>query len=591
MPSATQIATHSILSPRSVDAPRPLKVICIGAGCSGLVAGIRLPEKVKDLDLVIYDKNEEVGGTWFENKYPGCACDIPAHVYQLSFEANPGWSTFYAKAPEILEYFKRITDKYGLRKHIKLGHKVLEARWNTETSRWHVRLQIVKTGEIFEDTADALFTGTGVLNEWKWPEIPGLHDFKGKLLHSAVWDTSFDHKGKRIAVIGAGSSGIQILPNIQPHVSRVDHYVRGKTWIATTIASDEVKKRNDTAENFEYTAEEIKDWKENPQLYLAYRKKLETELQSGNIITVRGSEAQKMAKADFIKLMRDRLAKKPEVADHMLPDFPPLCKRLTPGPGYLEALTEDNVDVIPTAIETITETGVRTTDGKHREVDAIICATGFDTSFRNRFPIYGESGIKLGDKWADRAETYLSIMTDDFPNLFMSLGPNSGTGTGNLLVMIERYTEYAAKCLSKLQTENILTMQPKRRATKNFTDYCDAYFKGTVYSEECSSWYKTGGKNGRVAALWPGSSLHAVQTLANPRWEDFEYTYVDGNEFGWIGDGWCVADRTEGADRSWYLDEQRMVHEPLEERKGENGFVGGAAREGLKRRAEGVAGE
>ena len=372
-------------------------------------------------------------------------------------------------------------------------------------------------------------------------------------------------------MIGAGSSGIQIVPNLQPDVERLDHYIRGRTWIATTIAGDEVKKRNDTGSNFDFTDDEIEAWKRDPALYLSYRKRLEAELQSGQIIAIRGSSAQKEAKMLFTKLMRERLSKRPQVAEHLLPDFPPVCKRLTPGPGYLEALTKDNVDVVPTAIEKITGTGIQTADGSHREVDAIVCATGFDTSFTNRFPVYGVSGVKLGDKWQSGPDSYLSLATDGFPNYFMSLGPNSGVGAGNLLILLERIAEYTAQVLAKMQTENILTISPSARAVANFTKFCDAYFAGTVFSDECSSWYKTGGKNGRVSALWPGSSLHAIRALERPRWEDFEYTYVDGNAFGWIGDGWSELDKRDELDKTWYLDDQKMIDEPLEEREKKDG--------------------
>ena len=379
-------------------------------------------------------------------------------------------------------------------------------------------------------------------------------------------------QGKTVAVIGAGSSGIQIVPNMQPSVRRLDHYVRGRTWIATTVGAEEVARRNNTASNFNFTRDEIDAWLADPVLYLSYRKRLEAELQSGHIITQRGSTAQNEARAFFTSLMKKGLARKPEVAEHLLPDFPPLCKRLTPGPGYLEALSEDNVHVIPTAIERITTSGIRTTDGIHRVVDAIVCATGFDTSYKSRFPIYGLHGLSLRERWDRRVESYLSMTVDRFPNLFMSYGPNAGLGSGNLLILFECMSAYIAQALSKMQTENILTMQPSARAVRNFTDFCDAYFAGTVYSEECSSWYKGGtGKNGRVVALWPGSSLHAVRALERPRWEDFEYEYVDGNEFGWIGDGWSKGDRVEGADTTYYLNNLQMLHEPLGERTGLNG--------------------
>lgn len=345
-------------------------------------------------------------------------------------------------------------------------------------------------------------------------------------------------------------------------VFHLDHYVRGRTWIAGTFAREELDKRGGDAGNFEFTDVEKNHWQKDPTAYLAFRKKIEAELQGGHSVTIRGSEAQKEARKEFTQSMHARLAKKPQVADHLLPNFPPLCKRLTPGPGYLEALTADNVSVIPTSISRITATGIIDADGTHRPVDAIICATGFDTSFQNRMPIYGINNTSLNERWRDRTSNYLSLTVDGFPNFFMSLGPNSALGTGNLLMLIERASSYMGECLAKIQTQNILTMTVKSRAVENFSNFCDQYFKGTVFAEECSSWYKSG-KEGRVTALWPGSSLHAIQAMKNVRWEDFDYEYVDGNEFGWFGDGWSVRDRGDEMARTYYLDGQNMLHWPL----------------------------
>ena len=357
------------------------------------------------------------------------------------------------------------------------------------------------------------------------------------------------------------------MPSLQPDVEHLDHYVRGRTWIAGTFARDELDKRAGNAGNFDFTEEEKKNWAKDPVLYLAFRKKIEAELQGGHVVTMRGSDAQKSAREEFTQTMKKRLSKKPQVADHLLPNFPPLCKRLTPGPGYLEALTAENVDVVPTQISHVTSTGITTTDGIHRPVDAIVCATGFDTSFQNRFPIYGVNGTSLNEAWRDCPSSYLGMTVDGFPNHFMSLGPNSGLGTGNLLMVLERQSTYFGACLAKMQTQNISAMTPKPTAVQNFTDFCDQYFKGTVFSEECSSWYKGGKKAGRISALWPGSSLHAIQVLENPRWEDFDYSYVDGNEFGWFGNGWSHRDRGDDMARTYYLDGQAMLHEPLAKTK------------------------
>ena len=357
------------------------------------------------------------------------------------------------------------------------------------------------------------------------------------------------------------------MPSLQPDVEHLDHYVRGRTWIAATFARGEVDRRAGDAGNFDFTEEEKNDWVKDPVSYLAFRKKIEAELQGGHIVTMRGSEAQKTAREEFTQTMQKRLSKKPQVADHLVPNFPPLCKRLTPGPGYLESLTAENVDVIPTQISHVTSTGITTTDGIHRTVDAIVCATGFDTSFQNRFPIYGVNSTSLNEAWRDCPSSYLGMTVDGFPNHFMSLGPNSGLGTGNLLMILERQSTYFGACLAKMQNQNISAMTPKPTAVQNFTNFCDQYFKGTVFSEDCSSWYKGGKKDGRVSALWPGSSLHAIQVLENPRWEDFDYRYVDGNGFGWFGNGWSRRDHGDDMARTYYLDGQAMLHEPLAKTK------------------------
>ena len=318
---------------------------------------------------------------------------------------------------------------------------------------------------------------------------------------------------------------------------------------------------------------------------------IEDELQSSHSATHRGSAMNLEGIEEFTKLMKGRLAKKPQIAEHLIPNFSPGCKRLTPGPGYLESLTENNVEVIPIPIDQINATGIRTSDGKQRDVDMIVCATGFDTSNLHQFPIFGRDGIKLQEKWeaADRPETYLTMAVDGFPNFFMSLGPNSAVGSGNLLLLIESFAEYATKALEKMQTENILTMEPSARSVKNFSDFCEEYFEDTVFSEDCSSWYKGGKKKGRVNALWPGSSLHAMQSMARPRWEDWEYIYVDGNPWSWFGDGWSRMDRDLEMNKTYYLDyEPKMAHEdlPRETMRNRAGVDGDIVDENAKEVAE-----
>lgn len=353
----------------------------------------------------------------------------------------------------------------------------------------------------------------------------------------------------------------------------MDHYIRGRTWIATSFGAELVKERNNGNDgNFEYTKEEIENWKHDPESYIRYRKDLEFGFQGRFATTHRDTKEHRLMWKVFRAEMERRLASKPEIGEHLIPKFPPLCKRLTPGPGYLESLVSENVSVISTGIASIDKTGITTVDGKHRAVDAIICATGFDASFQSRFPIYGRGGLSLRDRYSKRIETYLSLSVDNFPNFFQSLGPNSATGNGNLILIMEHVALYIAQIVQRMATGNIQTIEPKKEAVQSFSNFCDAFFKRTVYSAECNSWYKTSPtgtsrddrKEARITALWPGSSIHAITCLETVRFQDFETTTVDENSWGWFGDGWAVAERTGDYEAlCGYLSNTNFVHNPL----------------------------
>lgn len=231
---------------------------------------------------------------------------------------------------------------------------------------------------------------------------------------------------------------------------------------------------------------------------------VELELQSIHGATLTGHPMQVGAHEAFVTNMKRRLTNKPELADDLIPAFPPACRRLTPGPGYLEALTDEKVDIIKSDIVKVDATGILTADGQHREVDAIVCATGFDTTHTPRFPIKGRGGLTLAERWNKTPETYISVATDGFPNYFISLGPNAGLGEGNLLILIEREIDYFTECVKKMQRDSIRTLAVKADAVRRFTQYCDEYFAGTVFSSKCRSWYKGGTEDGRIIALWPG---------------------------------------------------------------------------------------
>ncbi|KAG5339499.1 hypothetical protein C0989_004015 [Termitomyces sp. Mn162] len=216
------------------------------------------------------------------------------------------------------------------------------------------------------------------------------------------------------------------------------------------------------------------------------------------------------------------------------------------------------VDFIPTPIKRITPTGIETEDGKHEEIDILVCATGFDTSFRFGFPIIGRNGIDLSDKYDPHPRTYLSIATDGFPNWFQTLGPSAGVGAGSLLVIMEKQVDYVVAATLKLQRERLKSIEVKPEAVADFDAYLESYFPTTVFSGKCRSWYKSGKEEGRVIALWPGSSLHAARALSHPRWEDYNYEQLDGsvkNRLYWLGDGQTVDDKNPNGDKAWYMKE------------------------------------
>lgn len=256
--------------------------------------------------------------------------------------------------------------------------------------------------------------------------------------------------------------------------------------------------------------------------------------------------------ATFSKVTEDKLATRPDLLETFSPAFSVGCRRITPGPGYLEALCGDNVELITKNIESINESGL-VVDSRQVDVDVLVCATGFNTSAIPPFPVIGRKGATLAHKFKPFPQTYLSLAVDDFPNYFVMLGPNSGIGAGSLNPILEAEGDYIIKCIRKLQKEDYLSMAPRRERVEDFSDYVGEYFQRTVYMDQCRSWYKTeGGTGDRIGALWPGSLLHLMETLRAPRWEDFEFESKDRNRLRWLGNGFSVC-LTGGGDPSFYL--------------------------------------
>ncbi|KAK4948538.1 hypothetical protein LTR10_012542 [Elasticomyces elasticus] len=531
---------------------KKMRVVMLGAGVSGLNFFKSAEEKLKNVEIICYEKNDDVGGTWYENRYPGCACDIPSVVYQFPWRQAP-WSKYYSQSPEIWKYLKMVEQENNfIDKYVKLQHKILSVSWDEGTAQWTIRVQNLKTGQEFEDHSDFIIDGGGVLNKWKWPNIPGLHDFKGTLLHSAQYDERTDLQGKRVALVGAGSSGVQILPNVYDRVEKIYTWVRTKIWITAGFAQDFAGK---DGANFVYTEEQQKLF-EDPDEYLAYCKMIEGELNQRFSFIVNGSPQQKTAREFSMNEMKAKLKHRPDLLERIMPnDFDVGCRRPTPGNGYLECLAAEKTQVYTEQLQRITEKGFIDPDGNEQEVDVIICATGFDTSYNPRFPLIVNGEDKL-EEWKKNPHphvpSYLSLAYAGVPNYILYAGAYCPSAHGSFFPLITAYVDYTIQVIEKMQTDNIRSIRPKPKVVEQFLRHSDTFMKRTAWSGPCSSWFKGGRKDGKPA-VWPGTRISFLRMLEKVRFEDFDIEYDDADDmFGFLGNGFHVGER-DGSDITWYM--------------------------------------
>jgi cation diffusion facilitator CzcD-associated flavoprotein CzcO len=542
----------------AIDDYRPMKVICIGAGMSGILVGSTFPQKIPNLELVIYEKNTDVGGTWFENHYPGLRPDLTPHTYQYSFASNPNWSRFYPPGPEFEEYLREVSRKYDVYKNTKFGHRFQSAKWHQDLGQWEVQVLRLSDNTVIKDFAEVLIKATGFVNDWRWPDVPGREEFQGKMLHTANWDDNFDPTGKTVAVLGYGSTGVQVTPAIQPIVKKLDHYVRGKTWVPPGggTCGEELLERKAHI-NFDHGLEERRNYVENPLVYLEYRKKMEFYTNSVQKFFFLGSPALDFFTQMIDQNMIETTKSKPELYKMLKPDYPPGCRRLIMGQGWLECLTQPNANLIPKDVKRFTKTGIEDVDGVHREYDAIICATGFDHNHDTRdTPFIGKDGTLLSDVWNPDPTAYFGVNPDKMPNLFLMFGPNSAPFSGSIVHTFEASAAYIVKCVKKLQQEYLKSMVCKPQALKNWVKHVDRHMNKTTFSSNCVTWFKRNDPKGRVITSWPGSAMNMYKGTDNPRFEDFEYEswLPEDDTMAWLGNGNTVAELSDDIASTNYID-------------------------------------
>ncbi|MDD3762854.1 MAG: NAD(P)/FAD-dependent oxidoreductase [Nevskiales bacterium] len=459
-------------------------ILIVGTGFAGLGMGIAL-KKAGIESFTILERADAVGGTWRDNHYPGCACDVQSHLYSFSFEPNPDWTRMFARQPEIRDYLEHCTDKYGLRPHIRFGADIVEARYDESRQLWHVA---TRDGRRF--SARILVSGMGGLSAPMTPALPGIETFAGKSFHSAEWDHGYDLRGKRVAVVGTGASAIQFVPQIQQQVAQLDLYQRTPPWIMS---------KPDRA----IGTRERSLYRRVPALQTAYRNALYWALESrvlGFVISPRiMSLLEHQARAHLRRQVPD-----PALRARLTPDFTFGCKRVLISDDYYPALTQANVDVITDGIAEVREHGIVTRDGRERPVDCIIFGTGFKAQDPiPRGTIFGRDGVDLTDHWRDGPEAYKGTTVSGFPNLFMIVGPNTGLGHSSMVYMIESQIAYVLDAIRTMRARGwgAVDVDPQRLARYN-RGLQAALGKAIWTAGGCKSWYLN--DNGRNTTLWPG---------------------------------------------------------------------------------------
>lgn len=491
---------------------RHLHVAIIGSGFGGLGTAIRLKEDGED-DFLIFERASGVGGVWRDNTYPGCACDVPSHLYSFSFARNPDWTREFSPQGEIQAYLEACVDRFGIGPYLRFGHSVEEIAWDEALQHW----SLTTSGGRY--TADVVVAAVGALSEPGVPSLPGLPGFQGETFHSARWNHDYDLSGKRVAVVGTGASAIQFVPAIQPKVKALTVFQRTAPWVLP---------RKDRP----LSARERRLLRASPALQRLVRSRIYAtrELLALAFFSPKVAKlGERIARAHLARAVAD-----PELRERLTPRYTMGCKRILLSNDYYPALTQPNVEVVTDAITRVTATGVVTADGREREVDAIVFGTGFQIQ---GFPfgkhVRGRDGT-LAQAWATTMTAHLGTTVAGFPNLFILQGPNTGLGHTSVVVMIEAQIEHVRNALRFLRRTGASAVEPRREAQEAFVAEVDRDLAGTVWtSGGCGSWYLDA--QGRASALWPGFTFTFWRRVAPFRPDEYRTTPAEAGASSGVG--------------------------------------------------------
>ena len=471
----------------------------IGAGMSGILTAIKLKER-GITDFVIYEKASRLGGTWRDNTYPGLSCDVPSHVYAYSFELKPDWTHRFSPGAEIQGYFEGVAKKYDLDCHFRFDSEIERAEYRG--GRWHLS---IKGGAA--DSVDFVIAATGVLHHPATPDILGLGDFKGACFHSARWDHSVALEGKRVGIIGTGSTAIQIVPALVDRVGQLVLFQRTAQWVLPLA-------------NPPYSADEHAMYRASPEaLQQSY------DFWSARFVdtfarAVIGDQDELHKIEAACRSNLEENVHDPELRRRLTPNYRAACKRLIMSDIFYPAVQKPNVTLVTDGIERIEAAGVRTKDGVLHELDVLVLATGFDGhAFLRPIDVIGEGRLRLADAWADANEAYRSVAVPGFPNFFMLVGPNSPIGNFSVILISELQLAYVLQLVDLVLQGRCHAVAPSKAATQRFNTALREAIKGTVWVTGCRSWYLD--RNGNPA-LWPWSFDRFRTEMQAPDLVDFD---------------------------------------------------------------------
>jgi cation diffusion facilitator CzcD-associated flavoprotein CzcO len=467
-------------------------VIIVGAGFSGMAMAIELQKA--GIDFLVLEKGNEFGGTWRDNVYPGAACDVPSHMYCLSYEPYR-WSRSYAKQPEILDYQKYVAKKYHLYRDTRFNAAVKSAEYNDQENYWTVT---TATGEVYRSRV--MVSARGALHIPTYPNLPGLHDFKGIKIHSAQWDHSVDLTGKRVALIGTGASAIQVVPEIAKIAGQLTVFQRTSAWVLPKL-------------DYRYKEETLDKLEKKPLSRWLYRKQIYWTLESsatGFVVDPRIMKIPQMLAYKHLRVVKDKVTRAA-----LTPSYTMGCKRILMSNSYLQAFNRPNVTLVG-AVDAITENTV-VSGGISHEVDVIVFCTGFDvTDQAAQFSIKGKGGLDLSQHWEQGMHAYLGITTHNFPNAYFMAGPNTGLGHNSIIIMIEAQARYIGKALKYMKNQGIESLEVKQDDENQFSDKLHTRMGKSVWTSGCASWYLDA--SGKNTTVWPSFTFdYVLQTRAfNP---------------------------------------------------------------------------